>query len=261
MVDTDVLLNVSAAFLRSAKALGMPENYPEIACLTWCLRNWRIHEWVDFKYKVKRQNAYWKAGRRTGAQIIPFLRTSKIDALVSYLWRQPVGFDLAIEPWNCTIVLPAMPRRCIFHWPMGNCVILKASELSLQHTRSAELPTAEAGVPTALFPWWPMHQRHSEASDCKSDREHPSVRRVNFTARTRIWKNSLWTLPAQTTKTTALELGGKSASYCCERRPTLPIAAKEAVNRRFLIRAKSVWRQTSNYCWAQAIADEFIDTS
>ncbi|TYL49347.1 aldehyde dehydrogenase family protein [Marinomonas sp. IMCC 4694] len=233
-----------ARILRHAKSL-MPKYRDRFAQLM-LKEIGAIHEWVDFNIKV--------AAEAIEAAVELALRypSAQTENENSYTVRQPVGVCLAIAPWNAPIVL-AM-RAVVFPLAFGNCVILKASELSpATHSLIAEL-LHEAGVPNGVISVMTNAPEHSEEV-IASLIANPSVRRVNFTGSTRIGK-IIAGLAAQHLKRCLLELGGKSPLIVLKD-ADLQLAAREAVYGAFLNQGQ-ICMATDRIIVEQVIADEFI---
>jgi acyl-CoA reductase-like NAD-dependent aldehyde dehydrogenase len=207
-----------------------------------------INEWVDFNIRV--------AADAIEAAVELALRYAQKNSIsktqTSYIVRQPVGVCLAIAPWNAPIVL-AM-RAVVFPLAFGNCVILKASELSpATHSLIADV-LHEAGLPSGVLGVMTNAPEHSEEV-IASLIAHPSVRRVNFTGSTRIGK-IIAGMAAQHLKRCLLELGGKSP-FIVLKDANLQLAAQEAVYGAFLNQGQ-ICMATDRIIVEQPVADAFI---
>ena len=235
-----------AKILRRAKQL-MPKYRDRFAQLM-LTEIGAVNDWVDFNINV--------AGEAIEAAVALALKhpssIAEDETSDSYIIRQPAGVCLAIAPWNAPIVL-AM-RAVVFPLAFGNCVILKASELSpATHSLIAEV-LDEAGVPKGVISVMTNAPEHSEEV-IKSFIANPSIRRVNFTGSTRVGK-IIASIAAQHLKRCLLELGGKSPLIVLKD-ADLQLAAKEAVYGAFLNQGQ-ICMATDRIIVEQAIAEEFI---
>lgn len=235
-----------AKILRRAKEL-MPKYRDRFAQLM-LKEIGAVHDWVDFNIDV--------AGEAIEAAVALALKHpssfAEDETSDSYIIRQPAGVCLAIAPWNAPIVL-AM-RAVVFPLAFGNCVILKASELSpATHSLIAEV-LDEAGVPKGVISVMTNAPEHSEEV-ITSFIANPSIRRVNFTGSTRVGK-IIAGIAAQHLKRCLLELGGKSPLIVLKD-ADLQLAAKEAVYGAFLNQGQ-ICMATDRIIVEQAIAEEFI---
>lgn len=207
-----------------------------------------INDWVDFNINT--------AIDTIEAAVSLALRypdtTNDHELLDSYTLRQPVGVCLAIAPWNAPVVL-AM-RSVIFPLAFGNCVILKASELSpATHSLVVEI-LHEAGVPKGVIAMMSNAPEHSEEV-ITALIANPAVRRVNFTGSTRIGK-VIAGIAAQYLKRCLLELGGKSPLIVLKD-ADLELAANEVIYGAFLNQGQ-ICMATDRIIVDNAIADEFV---
>ncbi|NLQ16213.1 aldehyde dehydrogenase family protein [Marinomonas sp. M1K-6] len=207
-----------------------------------------LNEWVDFNIKIAAD-----AIEAAVELALRYAQNPDINtAQKSYTVRQPVGVCLAIAPWNAPIVL-AM-RAVVFPLAFGNCVILKASELSpATHSLIADV-LHDAGVPNGVLGVMTNAPEHSEEV-ISSLIAHPSVRRVNFTGSTRIGR-IIAGIAAQHLKRCLLELGGKSP-FIVLKDANLQLAAQAAVYGAFLNQGQ-ICMATDRIIVEQPIAEAFI---
>jgi acyl-CoA reductase-like NAD-dependent aldehyde dehydrogenase len=138
---------------------------------------------------------------------------------LAYTLREPYGVVAAIAPWNfplCNAVIKTVPALA-----MGNCVVLKPSELSPGSAlRLAEL-ALEAGVPPGVFNVIPGLGGDAGAALVS----HGDVDLVTFTGSTATGQRIMQLAPAQRPKPVMLECGGKSPQIVFADAPTPDLSA------------------------------------
>ncbi|MEL0611884.1 aldehyde dehydrogenase [Marinomonas arenicola] len=206
-----------------------------------------ISDWVDFNINTATDTI-----EAAISLALSYQDTTDHALLDSYTLRQPAGVCLAIAPWNAPVAL-AM-RAVIFPLAFGNCVILKASELSpATHSLVVEV-LHEAGVPRGAIAMISNAPEHSEEV-ITTLIANPAVRRVNFTGSTRIGK-IIAGIAAQHLKRCLLELGGKSPLIVLKD-ANLELATDEAIYGAFLNQGQ-ICMATDRIIVDRAIADEFV---
>lgn len=122
---------------------------------------------------------------------------------VNFTQRCPVGVAALVTPWNLPLYL--LTWKVAPALACGNCVVVKASELTpLTATALAEILT-DCGLPQGVFNL--VHGLGAEAGAALVS--HDLVRLVSFTGGTATGR-LVATATASTFKKTSLELGGKN---------------------------------------------------
>lgn len=172
---------------------------------------------------------------------------------LSMALREPVGVLLGIAPWNAPIILGvraiAMPLAC------GNCVILKASELS-PRTHSLIIEAfAEAGFPDGVINV--VTNTPADAAEVVGALiDHPAIRRINFTGSTSVGK-IIAERAAKHLKPCLLELGGK-APLLVLHDADLDEAVKAAAFGAFMNQGQ-ICMSTERIIVVDAVADTFAE--
>lgn len=145
---------------------------------------------------------------------------------VSYELRRPVGVVAAIVGWNFPLLLAAGKLGPIL--AMGNCLILKPSELTaLSATRLAEV-AMEAGIPEGVF-----NVIVGDGTVGSELARHGGVDLVTFTGSTQTGKRLLVASGESNMKRTILECGGKAPCIVFDDSPDLEQVADAIVSRAF----------------------------
>lgn len=134
------------------------------------------------------------------------VRQSKLDkGGIAMIMREPLGVQLAIAPWNASILLAiravATPIAC------GNTAILKASELSPRAHHFLGTLFRDAGFPPGVLNII-QHSREDAETVTDSLISDRRVRKVNFTGSTMVGR-IIAAKSAQHGKPCLMELGGK----------------------------------------------------
>jgi acyl-CoA reductase-like NAD-dependent aldehyde dehydrogenase len=145
---------------------------------------------------------------------------------LSYELRRPVGVVAGIVGWNFPLLLAAGKLAPVL--AMGNCMILKPSELtSLSAARLAEIGM-EAGLPEGVF-----NIVNGDGTVGAELAQHRGVDLVTFTGSTQTGKRLLAASGNSNLKRTILECGGKAPSIVFDDSPDLEQVADAIVSRSF----------------------------
>ena len=182
-----------------------------------------------------------------GGEVIP---SDKPGCLAMAL-REPVGVILGIAPWNAPIILGvraiAVPLAC------GNCVILKASEISPRTHALIIEAFAEAGFPDGVINV--VTNAPADAAEVVGALiDHPAVKRINFTGSTAVGK-IIAKRAAEHLKPCVLELGGKAPLLVLED-ADLDEAVKAAAFGAFMNQGQ-ICMSTERIIVVEAVADDF----
>ncbi len=167
--------------------------------------------------------------------------------------REPIGVILGIAPWNAPIILGvraiAVPLAC------GNCVILKASEIS-PRTHSLIIEAfAEAGFPDGVVNI--VTNAPDDAGDVVGALiDHAAVKRINFTGSTTVGR-IIAKRAAEHLKPCVLELGGKAPLLVLED-ADLDEAVKAAAFGAFMNQGQ-ICMSTERIIVVDAVADAFAE--
>ena len=171
--------------------------------------------------------------------------------------RHPVGVVASIAPFNFPSMVPhwTIPNAIV----LGNCMILKPSELvPLSAGRIAEL-LAEAGLPAGVF-----NVVHGDQAVVEAICDHPGIAAVTFVGSTRVArivyrrgtaalkrvlalggaKNHLFVLPDADAEMTAgnivASMSGCSGQRCMAASVMLAVSATDHVIRRMVEQARAI---------------------
>jgi len=145
---------------------------------------------------------------------------------LSYQLRRPVGVVGGVVGWNFPLMLAIEKIGPVL--AMGNCLVLKPSELtSLSAARVAEL-AMEAGLPEGV-----LNVVHGGPTTGAALAEHPDIDLLTFTGSSRTGKALLVAAGQSNMKRLVLECGGKAPNIVFDDCPDLEAAAEAIVARAF----------------------------
>ena len=133
-------------------------------------------------------------------RVIPMERTS----VFNYTLREPLGVIAIITPWNTPTLLAMMAAAPAV--AMGNCVVIKPSEVASVGTLKVVDLATEAGFPPGVFNLVTGGPAAGEALV-----EHPLVAKISFTGGTETGRKIALKASGRLVRP-LLELGGKSAN-------------------------------------------------
>jgi aldehyde dehydrogenase (NAD+) len=133
-------------------------------------------------------------------QVIPVERAS----VFNYTLREPLGVVGVITPWNTPTLLAMMAAAPAV--AVGNCVVIKPSEVASVGTLKVMSLVAEAGFPPGVFNLVTGGPPAGRALV-----EHPKVAKISFTGGTQTGVKIAATASSRLVRP-LLELGGKSAN-------------------------------------------------
>jgi acyl-CoA reductase-like NAD-dependent aldehyde dehydrogenase len=145
---------------------------------------------------------------------------------LSYQLRRPIGVVAGVVGWNFPLVLAAGKIGPVL--AVGNCLILKPSELTPSSAaRLAELALA-AGIPPGVF-----NVIHGGPETGAALAQHGRINLITFTGSTHTGKRLLKAAGESNMKRLVLECGGKAPNIVFDDSPDLDAVAESIVARAF----------------------------
>ncbi len=169
------------------------------------------------------------------------------------LQRKPAGVVLALAPWNAAVTLAT--RSVAAPLALGNCVVLKASELCPKTHEWVSRALNDAGLPPGVLNFITNSPEHAREV-VEALIAHPAVRRVNFTGSTRVGRQ-IAVQAANYLKRCLLELSGKGTMIILED-ADLEEAAKASAHACFINQGQ-VCMSTERILCVNSVADRFAE--